>query len=239
MTKIPFATYEDLATEYYDSVRHPTCANFREASAYLLSDWIHLLPIDRGLLCEVGPGKSLLAEFLVALSGALNRLVLIDSSPSMLAYSKKWCNAGAHPVLGEAAMIPLVSGSMEFLLSCLGDSYNERHFWQEVYRVLRPGGISVFTTPSYDWALAFRGGNQKEGMTSAEFELSDGRRVRVPSWIYPVDEQLKQIHENGLLVKEVDHVPISAIKSGKLSPKLMVERGKDASIVTGYVIAKS
>ena len=31
-----FSTYDDIAAEYYDAVRHPTCANFFELSAAFL-----------------------------------------------------------------------------------------------------------------------------------------------------------------------------------------------------------
>lgn len=233
-----WGTYEELASEYYDPIRHPTCANFREASGYLLKEWLRIYAIGNGWLCETGPGRSLVAELLSDLGISLKRLILVDSSPSMLAHSKQWASRGAHFVLGDAAAMPLESQCLDLLVSSLGDPYNTITFWEEAYRVLRPGGISLFTTPSYDWALAFRSGLSKEAAMWAEFELSDGRRVRVPSLIHSVPEQFSLIGTSRLLTKDVADVPITAIKSGKLSPKLLSERGPNASVITGYVIRK-
>lgn len=231
-------TYDVIAEEYYDSTRHPTCANFREASDYLIRKWMKQFHIESGWLCEVGPGKSLLAELLDAQSASLNRLILVDSSPFMLAYSKHWATKGAHLLLGDALKLPVASESIELLVSSLGDpynEYNERKFWNEVHRVLRPGGFSFFTTPSYEWASEFRG---ESDMMQAEFELADGRRVWVPSWIYPEDKQLKIIMDSGLLVKKVSNVPRSALKSKLISPKILIGK-RDMSVVTGYFLIKA
>lgn len=227
-------TYEDIAREYYEPDLHPTCANFGEASGYLLSKWLKQFHTEGGWICEVGPGKSLLAELTT-----VNRLILIDSSQTMLCYSQQWIIKGVHLLLGDALHLPIASESIELLVSSLGDPYNEPRFWKEVYRVLRPGGISFFTTPSYEWASAFR---RESDIMWADFELSDGRRVSVPSLIYSEDVQRKLIEDSGLQVIKVDyvpnHVPLSALKS-RLSPKLLIkERGTNSSIITGYVTIK-
>lgn len=232
-------TYEDLASEYYDEDRHPTCANFREGSSRLLCDWLRTHRVEQAWLGEVGPGKSVVAELLAADDVPLGRLVLIDSSPSMLAYSKGRVSRGVRLLIGDATALPLVSESVDLLVSSLGDSYNVGALWREVYRVLRPGGMSLFTTPSYDWARSFRRTENPDNMMLAEFELSDGRHVAVPSWIYPVRSQVNLIESSGLLVKDLADVAISDLKSGRLSPKLVIERGMDASVVTGYVVSKA
>lgn len=231
-------TYEDIALEYYDPIRHPTCANFHKASGHLLSKWLKQFHIENGWLCEVGPGKSLLAELLDEQGATLDRLILVDSSISMLAYSKPWAVKGAHFLLGDALRLPIPSESIELLVSSLGDpynEYNERRFWKEVYRVLRPGGISFFTTPSYEWASTFR---SESDIIWAEFELLDGRHVRVPSWIYPEDKQLKIFRDSGFFVKDVVQVSLSALKSETISPKLLIGKS-NMSIVTGYALFKS
>jgi len=231
-------TYEDIAQEYYDPIRHPTCANFYEASVYLISKWLKQLHVNNGWLCEVGPGKSLLAEKLYRQNMALDQLILVDSSPSMLAYSNQWTSRGAKLIRCDALKLPFVSGSLELLVSSLGDPYNEYNecsFWDEVYRVLRPGGISLFTTPSFDWASEYR----DEGyMMQAEFKLVDGRKVLVPSLIYHNDKQLKIFRDSGLLVKEVTLVSRSTLMSEHISPKLLIGEN-DKCIVTGYVLIKA
>lgn len=230
-------TYEDLGAEYYDPIRHPTCANFREASGRLIAAWLRtLLPVSDGWLCEVGPGMSLVADLLNHQdTAALARLILVDSSPSMLRYARPWVPAGAHLLLGSAFMLPIASESVQLVVASLGDPYNTAPFWKEVCRVLRPGGSFVFTTPSCNWASRFREG---QNVKLAEFELSDGRRVEVPSWIYPRDEQVRMFEQYRLLLRQLDEVPISELKSEPLSPKLLQLRGLDASVVTGYLLVK-
>lgn len=239
MGEVKVGTYEDLAPEYYDSICHPTCANFREASADYLRQRIPFAYSKAWKVCEVGPGRSLVAELLVESGLAVNGLALVDSSSSMLKYSEKWVHSGAELVIGDAFMLPLASDSFDLLVSSLGDGYNDRRFWREVHRVLRPGGISLFTTPSYDWAASFRDANDLRRMTLAEFALRDGRTLWVPSWIYSRDDQVKLIQQNELAVSEVDEIPMSVLEHKQLSQKLLPERGRSASIVTGYIIKKS
>lgn len=228
-------TYQDLAAEYYDPHRHPTCANFRQASSRLVEAWLHTLPISEGWLCEIGSGMSILAELLSTRDALLPRLLLVDSAPSMLQYSKRWSMSGAHLLLGSAFALPIASGSTQLLVSSLGDPYNATPFWKEACRILRPGGFFVFTTPSHDWASTFRAGKEIE---VAEFELSEGRRVRVPSWIYSRDEQAGMFEQHGLVPKQLAEVPIAELQSERLSPKLLHLPGANASVVTGYLLVK-
>lgn len=237
MTETTLASYEDVAPEYYDPKRHPTCANFREASALLIGRWLREFAPRAGVFCEVGAGRSLLAELTADLSLGEARLVLTDSSPSMLSYSRRWAGPNASLVVADSARLPFAAGSFDLLVSSLGDPYNDLSFWREARRTLRPGGAVFFTTPSHDWATAFRG-RDRDG--SAEFELSNGESVYVPSKIYPRSAQIELIESAGLLARAGRHaeVLLSDIKSSALSPKLLADRGADASIVEGYLAIK-
>ena len=93
--------YEDLASEYYDPLRHPTCANFREASDLLLGGWLREYSAAGAWICEVGAGRSTVAEQLAMRNISLNRLTLADSSAEMLAYSREWAARGALLVLAD------------------------------------------------------------------------------------------------------------------------------------------
>jgi SAM-dependent methyltransferase len=154
----------------------------------------------------------------------------------MLRYSQQWVAAGVHLAVGNAFELPLASESIQLLVSSLGDPYNAALFWEEGRRVLRPGGILVFTTPSYDWASRFRADGD---MGVAEFELADGRRVDVPSWIYPREEQIRIFARHGLSTEQLAEVPISRLNGSPLSPKLVQRSGLNASVVTGYRLAKT
>ena len=233
------ASYEQIASEYYDPERHPTCANFREASAVILRGWLQSFPPARGIVCEAGAGKSLLAELLAERDpSALRGLLITDASPSMLRYSGEWESRGARLSLCEASDLPVGDGEVGLLVSSLGDPYNEPAFWDEARRVLSPGGRVFFTTPSHEWATAFRAGAAGAEAMAAAFDLSDGRKLLVPSWIYTDGGQRSLVEGHGLSVEEVVDVRLSELKSGKISPKLVLEVHEDPVVVTGYLVTK-
>ena len=156
----------------------------------------------------------------------------------MLEHSQPWANLGARLILGAAENIPLPPKSVDVLVSSLGDPYNGERFWSEIQRVLRPTGLALFTTPSYEWARSFRNANDSE-TTVAEFELSDGRHTLVPSYIFPVSQQIGSMRNHNLATKEVGEVPISALRESPISPKLLPQRGSGAAVVTGYAATGS
>ena len=231
------ASYELVAQEYYDSERHPTCSNFREASLILLRKWRVPILQSRSI-CEVGPGRSLVAEFVLSARGNLDRLVLVDESASMLAFSEKWGDAGATLKIGSAFSLPLPSNAFDLVVSCLGDPYNALSFWTEVRRVLIPGGTCLFTTPSFDWAHSFRKGGDVAAMDSADFTLLDGTHVQLPSFILSPTEQARLIQSAGLTLEQESHTFVRDLQGLKISPKLLAGRNQDATVVTGYVATK-
>jgi ubiquinone/menaquinone biosynthesis C-methylase UbiE len=237
MIDTSLALYQDIAAEYYDPERHPTCANFREASSLLLDKWLRTAKPD-GVFCEVGAGDSLLAELLRGSGISARELIITDSSPAMLSYSKRWSSTGTYLVLSDAIRLPFPDHKLDLLVSSLGDPYNLTEFWDEVCRVLRPSGVALYTTPAYAWAKAFRTKSNGD-LKSAQFDLLDGGSVDLPSWIYPVQEQVEIIEKSGLEVVEKSSVSIFEIGSNHLSPKLMIERGSDAEVVEGYLITRT
>jgi hypothetical protein len=140
--------------------------------------------------------------------------------------------------VGAAESIPIGSDTCDMLVSSLGDPYNTDDFWAEAYRVLRIGARCIFTTPSYDWAADFRRIGQLDGLTFAEFELADGRRLLVRSLIYPVDSQCEGIRRSGLVVTGVRHVRLSELRGTPISPKLLLGRRSDIPVVTAFEIRK-
>jgi SAM-dependent methyltransferase len=156
----------------------------------------------------------------------------------MLAYSRRWADKRTLLIIADAAMLPIASGSLDLLVSSLGDPYNDLRFWGEVYRTLRPGGTVFFTTPSYDWAAAFRAGGRSKATEHAEFELSSGKSVYVPSNIYPSKEQIELIGKTGLIMKEYAEIALDEITSLPLSPKLLIDRGSNTSVLEAYMAVK-
>jgi SAM-dependent methyltransferase len=225
--------YDMLAEEYYDERRHPTCANFRQASFVLLRRWLADVDVASSIL-EVGAGRSAIGEILRARDD-LRRLTLLDSSARMLRHSSPMITMGAGAVVADARRMPFGDDRFDVVAAVLGDPFNETAFWLEAARVVRPQGIVLYTTPAFEWAEAYR---PKDAFDVAVFELAYGAVLNTPSLIHPVDKQLEIAEMAGLLVKEVRAVPISALNGSAISPKLMPRRGDDSTVVTGYLAIK-
>lgn len=223
--------YESIASEYYDAALHPTCANFREASLYLLNEFFKAEPVANGCICEVGAGKSSLLEILPAYRLRTKKVLITDASPSMLDHSRVLPNASLCDIeLSDAYNIPLPSNSVAILVSSLGDSYNVWHFWNEVQRLLSPGGHVVYTTPTYDWAHLFR---PEHSSMYAEFDNT--KHLSIPSWIYPEDTQIRIIQAHQLSVKTVSHFHLSQLQSRVISPKLHCVEQDNYPFVSAYI----
>jgi len=178
-----------------------------------------------------------LLEELIGQSLPLKNVSLIDSSPTMLKHSGHVQGNRARCLIGDAARLDVESNCVDFLVSSLGDPYNTTLFWKEAHRILRLGGSVFYSTPSHEWATAFRI-RQDQSLTAAEFMLKDGRTVLLPSFVLPVQEQITLIEESGLHVTDVNEIPIADLHDQPLSPKLMLDRGPGAPVVTCYIAVK-
>lgn len=227
------STYKVIAEEYYIPSRHPTCDNFRAASKMIIAAWLNDVP-EEASICEVGAGKSVVAECLMEIGAPLRHLLITDQSARMLKYSAQFLQFGASLKEADATHLPLAAESMDYLISSLGDPYNLPVFWAEVARVLSSIGKAIFTTPAYSWAKHFRADEQ--AFKEAEFELIDGSKVHLPSFIYSDCEQRNMIRAAGLNIIEVHHILIRDLEGKSLSPKLGLDRGQNGEVVSGYLI---
>lgn len=225
--------YEEIAGEYYDSDRHPTCASLRELSLAFLAPRIRQRQGMEQSLVEVGAGCSLLAPNWLARGGAASDLMLIDSSPAMLAYSAKWISKGVKAEVADASSIPVADASVDVLVSSLGDPYNTAAFWLEVARVLRRGGTALFTTPSWEWASSFRPPSEKE---SAEFVRRDGAVLMLPSHVPSEAAQLQMFSDAGLTLREVQSLTAGDLASPP-APKLLCV-GSGAPLLRGFTLVR-
>ena len=213
-SQVTLTSYDVLAAEYYDSVRHPTCANFREASQSLIEQLVPF--VATADCCEVGAGDSILARLIARRHGSLARVLITDASPEMLCHSRKWQRHGAGLAIARASHLPLRDRSQCLVVASLGDPYDDDGFWHEVSRVLVPGGHCVLTTPSWEWGERFRKHHQP---CTAQFTLADGRMVGVPSCLRPPRAEYALIGRHGLSVVAEGAVAVEHISS-PLSPKL-------------------
>jgi len=223
-------SYNLIADEYYDPVLHPTCANFDELSRKVLVPRIHKVPHDTAII-DVGCGRSLVAEAIYSRRANLQGVTLLDSSPEMLEHSRSWERVGARLIVADATKTGLEDCSFAVLVASLGDPYNTPIFWREVHRLLKPNGICLFTTPSPEWANEFR---ESTARNEAEFILSDGSVIHVPSYIPRTDDQIAMIVAAGFDVFESCALCVSDI-SGPVSWKLLSkQRGCDYPILRGF-----
>lgn len=230
--------YDLVSNEYYDPDRHPTCANFRDASRTVISGFLGDAAIE--ILqnrVEVGAGASLLAEIVLESGNSLESTYLVDSSMAMLGYSRKYLRHGAVLILGDASCLPFKAESADLIVSSLGDPFNTVDFWQEASRVLRPGGKAIFTTPAYEWAHWYRSGSESD-QHSALFELRSGLRVATPSHIYPQTEMTMRFASVGLEVRGYRLVRTDEVVA-KLSHKLLQKSGESAPVLEGYLLGKN
>ena len=221
-----------MASEYYDTGRHPTCANFRQASRILLEALVPNAPVARS--CEVGAGNSLLAELLWRRHRSLDGLLITDAVPEMLQHSLSWERRGATLAVAPAARLPVPESSLDLLVASLADPYDDRSLWDEVARVLAPGGHCVLTTPSATWAHRFRAEGSPDG--AAEFELEDRTTVYVTSLVRSPEEERLLIEGQGLQVIREAAASLDVLDE-PISSKLRVLNPDDA-VVCGVVASK-
>jgi len=222
-SRSPASPYELAASEYYDPLRHPTCAAFRAASILLLKPVLADPP--SGLILEVGAGCSLVYE--VAPQFA-NRTIVSDVEPTMLTYSARLATVRRRLlVVMSATRLAVKNGGVELIVASLGDPYNVEPFWRECARTLTSGGRVAFTTPSFSWSEGFRPDTEAD---VAEFELADGREVALPSFILSRAEQQELIRSAGLEVGHVEDALWEQVPVAANAPKLSDTHGPVATL---------
>jgi 2-polyprenyl-3-methyl-5-hydroxy-6-metoxy-1,4-benzoquinol methylase len=231
----PSQSYDRIAVEYYDAARHPTCADFRDASRMLLMEFLAgEIPGPRAL--ELGAGKSLLAECFAARGFPLETLTITDASATMLAYSEPWRARGATLAVASVDSFEAVDASFDLIASCLGDPYNTPALWRRITHWLAPGGACFYTTPSFAWAERFRPRHQSGREAVAEF-LVDGESIYVPSWVLRPKAQCAMIEAAGLRVEGMSVVTRRDLPSGARSMKLdQPDMAADLPILTAFCV---
>lgn len=223
------ASYDLVASEYYDPTLHPTCANFDYLSRRFIEPRVRSLFREGQKLVEVGAGRSIVAPLLVE-NGHVT-LLLVDESDQMLAHSKQFLGDSVKMVVADARNTAIKANSIDLLVSSLGDPYNTASFWQEVDRILKSGAHCLFTCPAAEWALAFR---SSDHCHEAEF-LIGNKLVYLPSFVLSRADQVEVMRRHNLNVREIVEYQSSDIE-GHVSPKLV---GKFGPVLRGYLLQKS
>lgn len=231
----PLSNYNVVATEYYDQEAHPTCFNFNRLSRIYLEKTFPE-PWKEAAIVEVGAGDSAAASLLHARGYSVSGLLITDAFERMLTHSSQWQERGAKLEIMSAQDLKCETASFDMLISSLGDPYNTPSFWSEAFRVLRPGGRVIFTTPSFEWANRFR---TEAAANRAEFIIRNGTSVDLPSFVMPLPQQIAMIASAGFTVTNFSSLGEELLHPAeRLSPKLAVfERGR-SSIIWGFELSK-
>ena len=174
--------YSEVALEYYQAARHPTCANFAAIHDQLCQFFGHHAPAH-GLVLEVGCG-----------AGRLGRIrpsaetVLTDISEVMLELARRESPKGVMCERMNAFCPHFQNGTVASIFGFLGDAYNHPEFFRQAARILAPGGVLVFTLPNHQWAKTLRG-RLSAPLGETTFVLDFGRTVTAPSITREVTEQ--------------------------------------------------
>jgi len=113
-----------------------------EACRRLVRTLASALPAG-GVLADVGNGLGT-QDPLIAETARPRRLVAMNITEWQLAQGRgRLREAGAAPVAGDAARMPLASGSVDGIISVEAAFHfrSRKAFFDECYRVLRPGGV--------------------------------------------------------------------------------------------------
>ncbi len=237
LTKI--SAYKTIAAEYYDPVKHPTCADFRDATETLLNEFLQTRKRPLHPALEVGAGKSLVAEALQARGLPIAGLLLTDAEPAMLAYSNMWLAQGAELISSSVEDLELAAGAYQSIFACLGDPFNDRLLWRKVANWLAPQGVCFFSTPAYEWIAHYRPFFQSNRIDLAEF-LVNSEKLSVPSMVLPAAEQRALVESAGLRVSQIISFTKAAFQGRARSPKINLPHiGPDTPIVTAYIVERS
>lgn len=227
-------SYSLVASEYYDNILHPTCANFGFTSLSLLNT---ILSDGRnyGSICEVGSGLSSVLSLRDKI--IYTNAFITDVSQEMLFHSKERFSVNdAYYVISDATRMSFGSESFDTLVSSLGDPYNSVQFWDEAQRILRKDGTVLFTTPSWQWASSFRLASREEQTGSAFFMTRDGQKIYLRSDIRTEPEQSDLIQEAGFDLIGIQSYTFKELKLEKscISAKLESYLSDNTPVVTMY-----
>ena len=222
------SAYEQLASEYYAQGCNRTCQAFRQGSEVIVRELVNISEYTS--VVEVGAGRSFAAPLMEEAGKPLSDLLISDISSGMLEWSQEWSNKGAKLTVCPADTLPLRKRSVSLIISLLGDPYNTPSFWEEVNRVLIPGGHILFTVPAYEWTQAFREGNE------AVFTMKDESQVAVPSTVLDFEAQCKLVGNAGLTLRQQRNFTKGELENN-LSQKF-AQLSDDDPIVNGYLFRK-
>lgn len=198
------APYDKIANEYYSNT-HKTCRNFDQATTEAIAEYRNIVPSD-GLILDIGSGRGRCIEYLQV---EAKRLIQLDSSREMLTINPR--EKCLLRVKHKAENLPFMDNEFSCVTSFLCDPFIGLNFLSETYRVLKPGGLFLATTPSYEWGIALRTTLDINPSTT-RFITNKNETVEVPSTLISkaqITEMIKHVgFSSDILLKSL-RLPVS------------------------------
>lgn len=174
--------YNRVAREF-DSVHRITTSNFHQMSRDFfeskVKSWVYSDKVS-GTVIDIGSGRGFLLDILRR--HIRGRIVCLDISSEML-LAEEYQILGALRVEGSAFALPFESNAFSLACSSLADPFLNSKSLREVRRVLRKGGVFLFSIPTNLWAKALRAVVGLPNVTTT-FKISSGEEVLTISLTY-------------------------------------------------------
>lgn len=208
--------WDQIAYDYYNDI-HPTSRNFDAVIDFYLPHYVKRLP-RKGLFLDLGGGAGKLHKFV---HSPHSRIIIGDISINMLKKGEKSSRDIPRTQL-SAFQLPFYREVFDGVVSILGDAYMLPQTFQEVYRILKFGGIFIIALPSKVWASTLR---SKIGISIDEtvFASRIYQTINVPSFLYSeieLDNYLVNFKFRDIEVKSFTAKGV--VKESKLSPHILM-----------------
>jgi len=114
-----------------------------------------------------------------------------------------------------------------------------------ISKVKAPGGIEIeftpegtclFTAPASEWAERFRASAARR---EAEFQLSDGTTVTVPSTVLSLEDQVSLMATSGMEVAEVENYTSADLVSSQSKKLDVFDESTNAPVLRGFAVRKN
>lgn len=228
--------YSLVANEYYDYIRHPTCAHFRSVSVRYLRDILERRSGHFDKVLEVGAGRSVVAELRKTGHLKTSHLEISDLEESMLTASDDLMeyieSAYTCDARDQSAALEK-HDQFDLVVASLADPYDDAEFWAFMRTVLRDRGEFIVTTPSFEWAMSFRPSEPGAMLEAARFETINGQ-VWLPSLIRTTDEERRLAEPYGFKFLDVSGLKALGPEEAEVAPKLAPASVNGLPVCVGY-----
>lgn len=163
--------YEKVANDFTEEKRITT-RNFHELSSRFFCDAFAAYVANDAVVAEIGPGRGWLYK---TVSPECRSYVGFEISAAM---------SNANPIINEVVSSVRCTNSnaevYDVVVASLSDPYFYPEAICEIARILKDHGYFIFSTPSSEWASAFR--KDKSDRNKTSFALDSGEMVQVFSF---------------------------------------------------------